>query len=136
MLSPLRRQSNAALRHSARSAAVSAARPRGFWSSSSPEPVKETDELVPLQECEQLLRDGIRSIGYNDADTEVMKDAMMWAQLRNNNQGIIKLTSGGLAKSSEAEPSIENESPVGARINGNQAMSMVVLERGVRLAIE
>lgn len=65
-----------------------------------------------------------------------MKDAMMWAQLRNNNQGIIKLTSGGLAKSSDAQPSIENESPVGARINGNQAMSMVVLERGVRLAIE
>jgi L-2-hydroxycarboxylate dehydrogenase (NAD+) len=82
------------------------------------------------------LRDGIRSIGYNDEDTEVMKDAMMWAQLRNNNQGIIKLTSGGLAKSSDAQPSIENESPVGARINGNQAMSMVVLERGVRLAIE
>jgi LDH2 family malate/lactate/ureidoglycolate dehydrogenase len=82
------------------------------------------------------LRDGIRSIGYNDEDTEVMKDAMMWAQKRNNNQGIIKLTSGGLAKSSDAQPSIENESPVGARINGNQAMSMVVLERGVRLAIE
>jgi len=65
-----------------------------------------------------------------------MKDAMMWAQLRNNNQGIIKLTSGGLAKSSDGEPTIEFNSAVGARVNGNQAMSMVVLERGVRLAIE
>ena len=60
----------------------------------------------------------------------------MWAQLRNNNQGIIKLTSGGLAKSSDGEPTIEFNSAVGARVNGNQAMSMVVLERGVRLAIE
>lgn len=118
------------------SASAGCAVRRNFWSSSSPEPVKETDELVAIPEVEKLLRDGIRSIGYNNADTEVMKDAMMWAQLRNNNQGIIKLTSGGLAKSSDAEPTIENESPVGARINGNQAMSMVVLERGVRLAIE
>ena len=118
------------------SASAGCAARRNFWSSSSPEPVKETDELVAIPEVEKLLRDGIRSIGYNNADTEVMKDAMMWAQLRNNNQGIIKLTSGGLAKSSDAEPTIENETPVGARINGNQAMSMVVLERGVRLAIE
>ena len=60
-----------------------AAADRSFWSSSSkPEPVNDTDELVAIPEVETLLRDGIRSIGYNDADTEVMKDAMMWAQVR------------------------------------------------------
>ena len=75
------------------------------------------NEMVSVPECEQLLMDGIRSIGYNDSDATVMKDAMMWAQLRDNNQGIIKLTSGGLAKSGDAEPSIEFDSPTGARVN-------------------
>ena len=93
-------------------------------------------ESVAVPEVEDLLLRGIKSIGYDHADAVVMKDAMMWAQLRDNNQGIIKLTSGGLAKSGDAEPIVEYDSPTGARVNGNQAMSMVVLERGVRLAIE
>ena len=93
-------------------------------------------ESVPVPEVESLLMKGIRLIGYNEADATVMKDAMMWAQLRDNNQGIIKLTSGGLAKSGDAEPVIEYDTPTGARVDGNQAMSMVVLERAVRLAIE
>ena len=38
-------------------------------------------EPVPLPEVEQLLLHGIKSIGYNEADAIVMKDAMMWAQL-------------------------------------------------------
>jgi L-2-hydroxycarboxylate dehydrogenase (NAD+) len=94
------------------------------------------NETVPLPEVDRLLMNGIRSIGYNDADATIMKDAMMWAQLRDNNQGIIKLTSGGLAKSGDAEPMVEFDSPTGARVNGNQAMSMVVLDRAVRLAID
>ena len=49
---------------------------RAFWASaSSPEPVAATDELVAVPEVERLLRAGIRSIGYNEQDTEVMKDA-------------------------------------------------------------
>ena len=64
-----------------------------------------------------------------------MRDAMMWAQLRDNNQGIIKLTSGGLAKSADGVPTVELDSPAGARVNGNQVMSMVVLDHAVGLAI-
>ena len=102
---------------------------RSRWLSTS-------NESVAVPEVETLLLNGIQSIGYNLDDAIVMKDAMMWAQLRDNNQGIIKLTSGGLAKSGEAEPSVEFDSPTGARVNGNQAMSMVVLDKAVRLAID
>ena len=61
---------------------------------------------------------------------------MMWAQLRDNNQGIIKLTSGGLAKSGDGQPTLEIDTPTGGRLNGNQAMSMVVINRAVEIAIE
>jgi len=61
----------------------------------------------------------------------------MWAQLRDNNQGIIKITSGGVAPGANTKPPVvEFDSPTGARVNGNQTMSMVVLESAVDLAIE
>eukprot|EP00325_Prymnesiales_sp_UTEX-LB-985_P031008 CAMPEP_0174738274 /NCGR_PEP_ID=MMETSP1094-20130205/69653_1 /TAXON_ID=156173 /ORGANISM="Chrysochromulina brevifilum, Strain UTEX LB 985" /LENGTH=417 /DNA_ID=CAMNT_0015941643 /DNA_START=90 /DNA_END=1343 /DNA_ORIENTATION=+ len=91
---------------------------------------------IPISEAETLLFKGIKSIGYTTAEANVMKDAMMWAQLRDNNQGFIKLTSGGLAKSGDGAPKIEKDSPTGARVNGNQAMSMVVMDYAVDVAIE
>ena len=61
----------------------------------------------------------------------------MWAQLRDNNQGIIKITSGGVAPGVNAKtPTVEFETPTGARVNGQQSMSMVVLHEAVELAIE
>ena len=70
---------------------------RGFWSGAKSVQTQAAEapamdssmELMSVAETERLLFDGIRAIGYNDADATVMRDAMMWAQLRDNNQGII-----------------------------------------------
>ena len=44
---------------------------------------------------------------------------MFYAQLRGNTQGLVKLTTGALAKSADASaPMVEKEGPVGALING------------------
>ena len=117
---------------------------RSFWSGvksvqtqAAAAPAMDSSmEAVSVPETERLLFDGIRAIGYNDADATVMRDAMMWAQLRDNNQGIIKLTSGGLAKSGDGQPTLEIDTPTGGRLNGHQAMSMVVINRAVEVAIE
>ena len=135
----LRRTAAARAVPSTAAIAVAAARTRrSFWGGGKNEPAPGGDpnERVNINEAEALLMSGIKSIGYSEGDATIMKDAMMWAQLRDNNQGIIKLTSGGLAKSGDGQPSIELESPTGARVNGNQAMSMVVLQSAVQLAIE
>lgn len=108
---------------------------RGFMGLGSKQPAASPNEIVSISEANQLLYNGIRAIGYNDADAIVMRDCMMWAQLRDNNQGIIKLTSGGLAKSGNGVPTIELDSPSGARVNGNQAMSMVVMDYAINTAI-
>jgi len=108
---------------------------RGFMGLGSKQPASSPNEIISISEANQLLYNGIRAIGYNDADAIVMRDCMMWAQLRDNNQGIIKLTSGGLAKSGNGVPTIELDSPSGARVNGNQAMSMVVMDYAINTAI-
>ena len=102
----------------------------GFGGNAAAKPEEPSPyEQVSVAEAEDLLYRGVRAIGYDDADAIVMRDCMMWAQLRDNNQGIIKLTSGGLAKSGDGVPTTEIDSPTGARINGKQAMSMVVVDK-------
>lgn len=91
--------------------------------------------MMPLDETRKLLYAACRGIGYSAEDAAVMQECMMWAQIRDNNQGIIKVTSGGVNPSPTAGiPIVENDSPSGARVNGNHAMSMVVLHKGVTLA--
>ena len=139
----LARRTSVALRAAGRGASSQVA--RAFWSGVNGQAVAQKPppaaadpnmETLSIAETERLLFNGIKSIGYSDADAAVMRDAMMWAQLRDNNQGIIKLTSGGLAKTGDGQPTLEIETPTGGRLNGNQAMSMVVMNQAVELAIE
>ena len=69
---------------------------RGFMSMRSkpaepPAPAAAAKVETSIAEAESLLFKGIKSIGYSDAEANVMRDAMMWAQLRDNNQGFIKV---------------------------------------------
>ena len=139
----LARRTSVALRAAGRGASSQVA--RAFWSGVNGQAVAQKPppaaadpnmETLSIAETERRLFNGIKSIGYSDADAAVMRDAMMWAQLRDNNQGIIKLTSGGLAKTGDGQPTLEIETPTGGRLNGNQAMSMVVMNQAVELAIE
>ena len=45
---------------------------------------------------------------------------MLYAQLRGNNQGIIKITTGGMNRAPTAQPmALDKETPLSALINGN-----------------
>jgi LDH2 family malate/lactate/ureidoglycolate dehydrogenase len=62
---------------------------------------------------------------------------LMHAQLRDNNQGIVKITSGGLNKHAKASaPVIEKETRLSAVINGNNTAGMLVLHQAMRMAID
>ena len=67
----------------------------------------------------------------------VLLQVMLYAQLRDNTQGIIKLATGALTKSPEAGPSsIQSETSVSALLDGNQGLGMVVLSEAMALAAE
>lgn len=54
----------------------------------------------------------------------------MYAQLRDNSQGIVKITSGGLNKhKAVSAPVIEKETRLSACINGNNTAGMLVLHQ-------
>ena len=59
----------------------------------------------------------------------------MYAQLRGNNQGIIKVTTKGIARDPTATPVVvEHETMLSACLNGNKNAGMVVLSQAMDVA--
>lgn len=62
---------------------------------------------------------------------------LLYAQLRDNNQGVIKIAAGALKKDPAAgEITIEHETPLSAQLNGAKNVGMVVLAKATKLAVE
>eukprot|EP00195_Chlamydomonas_chlamydogama_P003675 CAMPEP_0202914340 /NCGR_PEP_ID=MMETSP1392-20130828/62857_1 /ASSEMBLY_ACC=CAM_ASM_000868 /TAXON_ID=225041 /ORGANISM="Chlamydomonas chlamydogama, Strain SAG 11-48b" /LENGTH=870 /DNA_ID=CAMNT_0049605955 /DNA_START=5 /DNA_END=2617 /DNA_ORIENTATION=+ len=93
--------------------------------------------FVTLSELQSLCTKSLLALGYKDDEVKILLDVLLYAQLRDNNQGIVKITSGGLNRSPSArEPTIEKETRLSALINGNNSAGMLVLHRATRMAVE
>ena len=91
---------------------------------------------VPIHELTETCRRGIKTYGYDDAETQILLDVMMYAQLRGNNQGIIKVTTKGIARDPAAGPiTTEHETMLSACFNGNKNAGMVVLHKAMETAV-
>ena len=93
--------------------------------------------MVPIEELKTTTTKAIRGIGYNEKDAKVILDVLMYAQLRGNNQGIIKVTTNGLAMAPDAEPMVvTHETKLSAAIDGKKTQGMLVLAEATRVAHE
>jgi L-2-hydroxycarboxylate dehydrogenase (NAD+) len=86
------------------------------------------------------LRSHIRELlvkqGNSASDSEIITDVLMYAELRGNNQGIVKLVAGALRPDPQAtEIRTVFESPVSAKIDGGQRIGMCVVHNAVDVAI-
>jgi LDH2 family malate/lactate/ureidoglycolate dehydrogenase len=64
-------------------------------------------------------------------------EMLMYAQLRGNDQGIVKLIGKGIPKNDKAQtPTVEKETSTTAIINANLSMEAVALEHAVKMVIE
>ena len=78
----------------------------------------------------------LRKIGYSSEDAEIITDTVMYAELRKNNQGVIKIISGALNPNKKAAPiQVTFETPVSVSIDGGQRCGMVVVSHAVDQAI-
>jgi len=98
-------------------------------------PTKAT--MVPIEELKATTTKAIRGIGYDEKDAKVILDVLMYAQLRGNNQGIIKVTTNGLAMAPDAAPMVvTHETKLSAAIDGKKTQGMLVLAEATRVAHE
>jgi len=92
---------------------------------------------IDLKELEALTTKAIKNFGYDDSETATIRDMLLYAQLRGNNQGVVKLIGKGIPKDPNArEITIEKETALSAKINGNQNQAMVVLKKALEVALE
>ncbi len=46
---------------------------------------------ISMKELDELTSRAVRSFGYRPDEVLIIKDVLLYAQLRNNNQGVVKL---------------------------------------------
>ncbi|MFH0725729.1 MAG: Ldh family oxidoreductase [Pseudomonadota bacterium] len=92
---------------------------------------------IALKELENLTEKALKHYGYNDDEMKIIRDMLLYAQLRGNNQGVVKLIGSGIPKNMNAgDIRIEKETAVSARINGNQNQAMVVVKKALEVVLE
>ncbi len=83
---------------------------------------------VKISELKNLGLKALKKQGYNDKEADTILGMLMYAQLRGNNQGMVKLIGKGIPKrDNAASPKIVKETPVSALIDGNMTHAMVVM---------
>ena len=92
---------------------------------------------ISISELETLTMQAIKSYGYDDGEAASIKDVLLYAQLRGNNQGIVKLIGKGIPKNPDAgEIEIVKDTPISAKINGNKNHAMIVMNEAAEIAVK
>src|SRR5690554_4518215 len=91
---------------------------------------------IPLSQLEELSKKALNKYGYDEKETEIILGMLMYAQLRGNNQGIVKLIGNGIPKNEKAKaPTIEKNFGATALINANLTMEAIAMEKAVEMAV-
>lgn len=92
---------------------------------------------VKITELQNLAIKALKKYGYTDKEADIILEMLMYAQLRGNNQGIVKLIGRGIPKSEEAKkPTIEKETPATALINANATMEAIAMDQAIDIVIK
>lgn len=92
---------------------------------------------VTLDELKQTTLTVLEKSGYPPDEAAVILDILMYAQLRGNNQGIVKLIGAGMPRHPEARPiQIVKDTKLSALLDGGRNSGMVVIKRAMEIALE
>jgi len=91
---------------------------------------------VNISELEKLALKALKKYGYTDSEAKTIRGLLMYAQLRGNNQGLVKLIGKGLPKDPQAGTiTIERETKLSAILNGNHNPGAVVIRKALEIAV-
>ena len=91
---------------------------------------------VGIEELREVTRRAIVAQGFNAADSEIILEIIMYAQLRGNNQNVIKLLGPGMpANPAAGEMAVAKETKLSALVDGAWNQGMVVMSRATEIAI-
>lgn len=92
---------------------------------------------IKIDELKKMVEVILTKYNYNPEEIKVISEVLMYAQLRGNNQGIVKLINKSFAKSENAgEIGMVERTKLSALIDGNHNSGMVVMKRAMDKAVE
>jgi LDH2 family malate/lactate/ureidoglycolate dehydrogenase len=95
-----------------------------------------THTRIPINVLKEAITSALVRSGYSNRDADIVTDTIMYAEIRANNQGLIKLVNGSLMPNPlSTEITCAFQSPVSAKIDGGQRIGMAVLSHSVDIAI-
>lgn len=92
---------------------------------------------IKISQLESLVKKALKKYGYSHKEIKVIKDVLLYAQLRGNNQGIVKLIGKGIPRNPEAKDiEVAKETKLSILLNGNKNMGMVALKMAMEKAVK
>lgn len=91
---------------------------------------------VSLEELRATASAALARYGYAEDEIGIILDVLMYAQLRGNNQGVVKLLPPGIPRGDDVEPlSVIREGASYALLDAGRNHAMVAVNRAVDLAM-
>jgi L-2-hydroxycarboxylate dehydrogenase (NAD+) len=91
---------------------------------------------ISVAELKQITLAVLARSGYPPDEAQTILDVIMYAQLRGNNQGVVKLIGAGLPRSKDAVPiKTVKETKLSALLDGGHNTGMVMMKVAMELAL-
>lgn len=91
---------------------------------------------IQLDDLKSVTLAALAKQGYPPAEAQTILDVLLYAQLRGNNQGVVKLIGAGMPRRPDARPiQIVRETKLSAVIDGGWNAGMIVLAYALEVAI-
>ncbi len=92
---------------------------------------------VQIDELKRVTLQVLARGGYPPDEAETILNVLMYAQLRGNNQGIVKLIGAGMPRDKASQPiSVVRNTKLSALLDGGRNSGMVVVNYAMKLAIQ
>ncbi len=87
---------------------------------------------VKIIELQNLAHKILHKYNYSTQEIEIILEILMYAQLRGNNQGLIKLVGQTFLKNLDSKPlEVLKETKLSIILNGNQSPAMIVMKNAM-----
>lgn len=92
---------------------------------------------IPVDRLIELTEKSLRGIGVPEDDIEIVRDVLLYAELRGNNQGLVKIPARGVLPRADAKPiEITRRVACAALINANGNSGMAAVSRAATEAAD
>jgi len=88
---------------------------------------------IKISDLETLTEKALLKQGYSDSESEIIKKVLLYAQLRGNNQGVVKLIGKGIPRREAiGTPKIVKETPV-SHLGGGSCGHLGIVIKKLRI---